>query len=69
MLKPLDVVILGQALESFGLTANKTVEGLGIITAGFLWPCNGIWSPSDDSITTAWVSCSEVNSSVELCSD
>lgn len=67
-LQPVDVTIQGQALNSMGLTANNTIAGLGLNTFGFLWPCDGIWQPSDASITTAWVSCSSP-SSVEVCAD
>lgn len=68
---PLDVIIVGQALNDFGLTAFDTVEGLGLNTFGFLWPCNGIWAPNDDTITTAWTVANACGTggTVEVCSD
>lgn len=53
-MNPLDVVIRGQALNSLGLTAEKTIAGLGLNTFGFLWPCDGIWGPAVDPVTTLW---------------
>lgn len=40
-----------------GLTAFNTVEGLGLITHGFLWPSEGIWSIpiGEDIPSTAWL--------------
>lgn len=52
---PADVVILGSALDTWGFEGNLTIAGLGLNTKGFLWPCAGIWQPSDDSsLTTTW---------------
>lgn len=53
-----DVLIEGQALNSFGLTAFDTIEGLGLNTFGFLWPTTGIWTDCaacNDNVTTTWV--------------
>lgn len=67
---PIDVVIVGTALNTFGLTHNNTISGLALNTFGFLTPCSGIWSPSDDPITTTWVSSSCGNGgTVEDCAD
>lgn len=68
MAAPLDVVILGMALNDFGLSANNTIAGLGLNTFGFLWPCDAIWSPADHVISTTWTAyrC-EQNPSVEIC--
>lgn len=68
MAAPLDVTIQGMALDTFGLTANQTIAGLGLNTFGFLWPCDGIWQPSDSPIMTTWVSCDSA-ATVEVCND
>ena len=67
---PLDVVIVGQALQTYGFEANNTVAGLGLVTWGFLWPCDGIWSPSDDlTIKTTWIPASVAIFNTETCGD
>lgn len=67
---PVDVKVVGMALNSFGLTAYNTIEGLGLNTFGFLWPCAGIWAPTEEDITTTWVECSSpAEPSVEDCVD
>lgn len=66
---PIDVVIKGQALNSFGFTANNTIEGLGLNTFGFLWPCAGIWSPGFVQPITTWVGCANPNDNIESCID
>lgn len=62
-----NVRVVGQALNSFGFTAFNTVEGLGLNTFGFLWPCDGIWAPNDEAITTTWTNCAPYNPTVESC--
>ena len=69
MAQPVDVTIQGMALNSFGLTANNTIAGLGLNTFGFLWPCDGIWGPGDDPLTTTWANCSPASPTVEVCTD
>lgn len=65
-----DVTIVGQALESFGFTANDTIAGIGLNSFGFLWPCDAIWSPCDPTITTTWTSCiASGSTNVEVCID
>lgn len=60
MAKPFDVQIVGDALETQGFEAYKTVEGLGLITFGFLWPLEGIWSPGEDiPVSTTWSNCTD----------
>lgn len=54
MANPVDAVIKGAALESFGFTSDKTIAGLGLNTFGFLWPCDGIWGPAIDGVSTTW---------------
>ena len=66
---PADVVVVGTALDTRGFTANNTIAGLGLNTFGFLWPCDGIWMPSDNPITTAWVAASVPSSITEVCLD
>ena len=69
MAKPLDAVVVGSALNTFGFIGYNTVQGLGLNTFGFLWPCDGIWAPSDQSITTTWVSAIGYSGSIEICTD
>lgn len=66
---PADVIVVGQALESGGFTAFNTIAGLGLVTRGFLWPCDGIWQPSDSPITTTWVPASIPVTNTEICVD
>lgn len=67
-MQPVDTLVVGTALDTQGFTAFNTVEGLGLNTFGFLWPCEGIWGPSDGSITTIWVS--SINpANIEVCTD
>lgn len=66
---PLDVIIVGQALNTWGLTAFNTVEGLGLNSWGNYWPCSGIWAPGQDTITTVWGSCSIPGADTEICTD
>lgn len=68
-MNPVDVVIKSQALNSDGFTADNTVEGLGLNTFGFLWPCEGIWAPFDPNITTAWTTCGSSSASIDVCVD
>lgn len=69
MANPIDVTIKGQALNSFGLTANDTIAGLGLNTFGFLWPCDAIWTDCEAAITTTWENCDVANETVETCVD
>ncbi len=57
MANPIDVKIVGNALNSFGFTGEETISGLGLITFGFLWPIQDIWTPTESAITTTWVDC------------
>jgi Flp pilus assembly pilin Flp len=54
-----DVTVRGVALENFGLTETETVEGLGLLTQGLIWPCAAIWygpimSTGATTISTTW---------------
>jgi len=63
-----DVVIRGDALESFGFVENNTISGLTLNTFGFLVPCADLWSPADDPITTTWLdNCNGSTASIEVC--
>lgn len=69
-MNPTDVVVMGVALETDGFTANDTIAGLGLMTFGFLWPCDGVWQSSDDlSLVTPWVPASIPSSTTEVCQD
>lgn len=70
MAQPLDVIIVGQALNDFGFVgAQNAIAGLGLNTFGFLWPCDAIWTCTDPAITTVWVDVPPVNPSTEVCLD
>jgi hypothetical protein len=57
---PFDTQIQGDALNSKGFEAFKTVEGLGLNTFGFLWPLDGIWAPGESMPTsTVWSDCAD----------
>ena len=66
--QPVDAVVVGMALNDFGFEAFNTIAGLGLVTRGFLWPCDGIWQPSNALISTTWVS-SVVAGNTETCTD
>lgn len=69
MAAPLDVVVQGQALNSFGFQANHgVVSGIALLTFGFLVPCPDIWGPADATITTTWSS-TETATTTEVCTD
>ncbi len=55
MAAPLDVKIVGTALNSLGFTGENTIDGVGLNTFGFLWPCASIWTSSEAAVTTVWV--------------
>jgi hypothetical protein len=57
MASPVQVKIGGQALNSFGLTNDDSVSGVGLNTFGFLWASEDIWTPTVGTITTTWVRC------------
>ena len=67
---PLDVVVVGEALNDVGFVAFDAVKGLGLNTFGFLWPCDGIWAPQQFAITTTWTSIqTNPNITTETCTD
>lgn len=57
MANPLNVQIVGDALNTQGFTAFETIEGLGLNTFGFLWPLSGIWSACCTATTLNWTDC------------
>lgn len=66
---PLDVTIVGMALNDFGISANNTIAGVGLNTFGFLWPCDGIWNTAEEAVTTTWTSCGDGGMNIETCTD
>lgn len=65
-----DIIVVGNALEDFGLEGKNTISGLGLVTNGFLWDCADIWSPADYPITTTWAVCnSSSGDNIETCTD
>lgn len=68
--QPADVVVVGDSLNDFGFVAFKTIAGLGLNSRGFLWPCTGIWQPTDDaSLVTTWVAPTPAVNNTETCID
>lgn len=66
----LDVIIVGNALNSWGFVgSNFSVQGLGLNTWGFLWPCDGIWNSDCADITTTWECVIPPGSTTETCID
>jgi hypothetical protein len=66
---PIDVIVVGTALNDQGFMAYNTIAGLGLNTFGFLWPCDGIWSTAEQSVTTTWVSVPGYYTDSEVCID
>lgn len=69
MAQPVDVTISGEALDDLGLCAYNTIEGLGLNTFGFLWPCDGIWAPAFPPVTTVWTTFQDSTNTIESCLD
>lgn len=69
MAQPLDVRIVGTALNTFGFVGDQyAISGVGLNTFGFLWPCADIWSSAETSITTTWT-CMVGSTGIEVCID
>lgn len=67
--QPVDAIVVGLALNDRGFEAFNTIAGLGLNTRGFLWPCDGIWQPSNQPITTIWTPTLPPNVTTEVCLD
>jgi len=68
-LNPIDVVISGTNLETQGfLGLNFATAGIGLLTFGFLFPCDEHWVSDEIPITTTWENCLDADSS-ETCTD
>lgn len=48
------VTFYGEAQETGGLTVSGAIDGIGLVTYGFLWECPYIWSTVLDTPTTTW---------------
>lgn len=62
-----DVTINARGQSDYGLY-GYSVDGLGLLTYGFIWSCGSIWDVGQDPITTTWTEC-ETPSSVEDCNE
>lgn len=69
MAQPLDVIVVGNALNSFGFTAFDTISGIGLNTFGLLWGCNDIWASAEPAVTTVWADCAVAVDTLETCLD
>jgi hypothetical protein len=68
MAAPVDVVIVGQNLNSFGLVGlENNISGIGLVTHGFLFPCQDIWTNVDLPRSTVWVDCPRAVNTSEVC--
>lgn len=47
------VDINGASLEDFGLTDFKVIDGIGLLTRGFVIMCSSDWT-QPASVTTSW---------------
>lgn len=56
-----DTLISGKALNDFGFEAFDHVEGIGLLTFGFLWPADGIWAPYGGSFITTWANYTDLS--------
>lgn len=66
---PVDVIVVGKALNDSGFTAYDVTEGLGLNTFGFLWPCSGIWASQNTGVSTVWVPIQTSTVNTETCTD
>ena len=58
MANAINATINGPGQLTYGLTWNPdtgySVSGLGLVTFGFLWICNDIWSDADPCVEAVW---------------
>lgn len=59
MANPIQVKIVGDALNSLGFSGEQTISGVGLNTMGFLWAIQDIWTPADPVVSTTWSECTE----------
>lgn len=70
MALPVDAVVSGANLNDFGIAGeNYSLSGLGLNTFGFLFPCDGFWTPTEKPITTTWTSYNQGLTTVDVCVD
>lgn len=69
MSNPVDAIVVGDALNTFGMEAFNTISGLGLNTFGFLWGCGEIWAPAYPPVVTIWTGYQEPNVTVTTCVD
>lgn len=49
-----DVKVAGDALLTEGLEGYNTIDGIALVTFGFLFDCSDIWGPLEANLTTSW---------------
>lgn len=56
LLKNYNIGVVGDALETLGFTVKGAIDGVGLMTLGFLWKYRSIWSNTydNDVISTTW---------------
>lgn len=52
----------GESLETFGFEVRGAINGLGLVTRGFLWGVYSIWTDIDliDNLVTSWTNSNPV---------
>lgn len=69
-MNPIDVIIVGNALNSEGFVgANFALSGVGLNTFGFLWPCADHWVDAEEAITATTWTASLTPGDSEECAD
>lgn len=67
MAEPIDVIIVGNGLNSQGFVgANFATSGVCLNTYGFLFPCGDHWIDAEEAITTTWTA-ANTPGSTEVC--
>lgn len=57
MASQFDIILSGRGLEDYGLY-GPSVDGLGLVTYGFLWSCQSIWDTAEiNPLNTTWTGC------------
>lgn len=67
MAQNFDVILSGRGLEDRGLY-GPSLDGIGLVTEGFVWNCASIWDSSNEpDHVTSWISCETTEGNAESC--
>lgn len=51
----MDYRISGEGLLQFGLSADGVIDGVGLLTSGFVWGCYSPFVPGiSNTVSTSW---------------